>query len=314
MAEGDRSDVGRVMRAQSGFYAVATDDGLVTAVLRGRFKKERRDTGLVALGDLVAFERLARPEGDGGKVGAVIVDILPRRTVLARPAPGPRGVWLQDVIVANVDQLVDVFAVRQPAPHLRLLDRFLALAEIDEIDSVIVFNKADLGLPPALMLAVERYRGLGYPVLLTSAPTGEGVPELRAALSGRVSAVVGPSGAGKSSLLNAIDPALDLKVGRVSESVGKGRHTTRVGELHSLADGGMVADTPGLRELGVWQADAGLLEFAFVEFRPFLHTCRYYDCTHVHEPGCAVREALARGEVSAERYESYVKLLTGEEG
>jgi ribosome biogenesis GTPase / thiamine phosphate phosphatase len=309
----DRTEVGRVLRAQSGFYFVATDDGVVTAVMRGRMKKDRRDTGLVALGDLVRFERVVVQQGRDEQVGAVIVEILPRRTVLARPAPGPRGAWLQDVIVANVDQLVDVFAVRDPAPRLRMLDRFLALAEIDEIDSVIVFNKSDLGLPDDLRAAAERYAALAYPVIVASAATGEGIDALRAVLAGRVSAVVGPSGVGKSSLLNAVDPTLRLRVGQVSESVGKGRHTTRVAELYAVADGGLVADTPGLRELGVWQADAGLLEFAFVEFRPYLGSCRYYDCTHVHEPGCAVRAALASGDVSPERYDSYVKILAGEE-
>jgi len=302
-------EAGRVVRAQSGFYTVETESGLVTAVLRGVIKKERRQSGLVALGDMVELERLDLPEGESGLVEAVISEILPRRTALVRRAPGPKGVWAQDVVVANVDQLVPVFAARDPDPHLRMLDRFLALAEIDEIDSVIVLSKVDLGVPPDVGAALAEYARIGYAVIRTSVATGEGIAALRAALAGRVSAVVGPSGVGKSSLLNAVEPGLELDVGTVSTAVHKGRHTTRVGELHPLADGGKVADTPGLRELGVWDVDPGELEWAFVEFRPFHGKCRFSNCNHVREPGCAVRAAVESGAISAQRYESYVRLL-----
>jgi len=309
MTDDARPDEGQVLRAQSGFYVVGAPDGPVTAVLRGRLKKERLETGLVALGDRVRFERLARPEGDSGAVDAVITEVLPRGSVLARRAPGPRGVWAQDVIVANVERLMPVLAARHPPPNWRLLDRFLALAEIDAIACVVVVNKVDLGVDDGVAAAVACYRRVGYEVLCLSAATGEGMESLRDALRDRVSAVVGPSGVGKSSLLNAVDPELGLRVGEVSQAVDKGRHTTRVAELHPLSFGGLVADTPGLRELGVWQVDPGLLEWAFVEFRAHLHHCRFDDCTHDHEPKCAVRQAVERGEVSLERYESYRALL-----
>jgi ribosome biogenesis GTPase / thiamine phosphate phosphatase len=308
VTSGDAVLVGRVLRAQSGFYRVALGERDVTCVLRGRVKRERRETGLVALGDLVRLELLTRPEGDAGHVEAVIAEILPRSTVLARRAPGPRGVWMQDVVVANIDQMVPVFAVQHPPPQMRMLDRFLAVAEIDGIDSVIVFNKVDFGVSAEVLAAAQGYRDIGYRVLFTSAVAGEGVADLEAVLADRTSAVVGPSGVGKSALLNAIAPHLDLREGAVSQAVAKGQHTTRVGELHRLPGGGLVADTPGLREVGVWRVDPGLLEFAFVEFRPFVHTCRFYDCTHVHEPDCAVRAAVVRGDVSPERYASYVRL------
>lgn len=304
-----RERTGRVIRAQSGFYTVETDAGPVVAVLRGLLKRERWQEGLVALGDDVRVQLLDLPAGETGPVEASIVEILPRRSALVRRAPGPKGAWAQDVVVANIDQMVAVFAARQPTPHLRMLDRFLAIAEIDELDSVIVLNKVDLGAPPDVDAALDAYARIGYPVIRASVRSGEGVDALRAALVGRISAVVGPSGVGKSSLLNAVEPGLALQTGEVSESVDKGRHTTRVGELHPLAGGGKVADTPGLRELGMWDVDPGELEWAFVEFRPFLNTCRFYDCTHVHEPGCAVRAAVETGAVSAARHESYVALL-----
>ncbi|MFN2114357.1 MAG: ribosome small subunit-dependent GTPase A [Anaerolineae bacterium] len=312
MAEVVGSGTGRVLRAQSGFYDVSRGDGTIRAVLRGILKKDRQETGLVALGDIVRYDVLALPEGDSGQVEAVITGIEPRASSLSRRAPGPKGVWAQDVVVANVDQLIVVFAVQHPAPSPRMLDRFLAVAEIDEIDSVIVFNKTDLGVPDDVGEAIERYRAIGYQVLLTSAEHGSGVQDLRELLAARTSAVVGPSGVGKSRLLNEIEPGLGLKVGAVSDSVAKGRHTTRVGELHRLSSGGLVADTPGLREIGVWEVDPGELEWAFVEFRPHINSCRYYDCTHVHEPGCAVCAAVEDGQISSERHDSYVRLLEDE--
>jgi ribosome biogenesis GTPase len=303
---------GRVMKSQSGFYLVDVPGGPVTAVLRGRLKKERQETGLVALGDRVRVERLRRARGSAGRVQAVIREVLPRASALARRAPGPKGVWSQDVIVANVDRLVPIVAARRPDPNWRLLDRFLAIAETDRIECVVVVNKVDLGVAPEVAAAIDRYRRIGYQVLRTAATSGEGMDDFRAVLCQRVSAVVGPSGVGKSSLLNAMDPGLGLRVGDVSDALDKGRHTTRVAELHPLSCGGLVADTPGLRELGVWDVDPGLLEWAFVEFRPYLDACRFDDCTHDHEPGCAVRAAVARGDVSPERYASYLSLLADE--
>lgn len=307
-AEGPRV-VGRVVRAQSGFFEVATPAGRHTAVLRGKMRQARRTEGLVVLGDDVRIVLLPRPEGDGGTVDAVVEERLPRRTVLVRRAPGPKGAWSQDVVVANIDQLVPAFAVRDPDPSLRMLDRFLALAEMDHVESVVVFTKVDLGVPPFVAEAMARYAAIGYPVVGVSTVTGEGIAEVRARLAGRVSAVVGPSGVGKSSLLNAIEPGLALRVGEVSDALHKGRHTTRVGVLHELSTGGLVADTPGLREIGIWAVNPADLELGFAEFRPYLDACRFSDCSHVHEPGCAVRAAVEAGDIWAARYESYVAML-----
>lgn len=301
---------GLVVRAQSGFCVVETDQGLFTAVLKGRFKKDRRHDGLVALGDRVAITRLDLPEGESGQVDAIVVDILDRHSLIARRAPGPKGIWLQDVVVANIDLLVCVMASADPPPNFRLLDRFLAVAAIDGIDALIVIGKVDLGITAAAALALAEYERIGYPVLRVSARTGEGLEALRERLAGRISAVVGPSGVGKSSLINALEPSHDQRVGAISDALGKGRHTTRVGELLALTGGGKVADTPGLREMGVWRMDPGELEWAFLEFRPFLNQCRYSDCSHDHEPGCAVRAAVEAGAVSAERHDSYMRMLT----
>ncbi|MEO8082968.1 MAG: ribosome small subunit-dependent GTPase A [Ardenticatenales bacterium] len=303
---------GWVVRTQSGFYAVETDAGPVTATLRGRLKRTRDRNDLVALGDRVRVIVSAAPSGGDGGMRAVIVERLERATSLTRRAPGPKGVWSKDVVVANIDQLLITFSCHRPEPNLRLIDRFLALAEIDELDSVIVMNKAELGLTPEVTAALADYRRIGYTTLIVSAREGDGLDAVRQALEGRVSAVVGPSGVGKSSLLNAIEPGLALQVGAVSEAHHKGRHTTRVGELHLLSCGGRVADTPGLRELAFWEVDSAELQWGFVEFIPHLNQCRFDDCTHVHEPGCAVQAAVAAGEISPRRYDSYVRLLAGD--
>jgi ribosome biogenesis GTPase len=306
-----QGSVGRVVRRQSGQYTVATDDGPVVAVLRGLLKRERQETGLVALGDFVRVSPLEAGATERS-LEAVIVEVLPRKSALARRAPGPRGIWAQDVIVANMDLLVPVFSAKRPEPRLRMLDRFLAIAEIDELDSAIVLNKTDLGVSEELSSALEEYKRVGYPLVYTSAVDGTGIDELRKLLENKVSAVVGPSGVGKSSLLNAIEPGLRLGVSEISDAVQKGRHTTRVRELLTLSCGALVADTPGLREIGLWEVDPGELEWAFVEFRPHLNQCKYYDCTHVHEPGCAVRAAVEQGEISERRHDSYVRMLNAD--
>lgn len=289
---------GVVLSGTGGVWTVRAADGVTRQVsMRGRLKQEGGDK--LTVGDDVRIEPEAR--GDSW----VIADIYPRRSRLARRAPS--GAHGERVVVANLDQVIVVFAFATPEPHPRMLDRFLVIAAANDIDARIVLNKFDLAdTAPAWL---DDYRAAGYPIHLTSAREGTGLEELAAALHERVSALSGPSGVGKSSLMNAIYPGLNLRVGAISESVNKGRHTTVGAAMHPLPDGGFVADTPGLREIGVWNLDAGELDACFLEFRPFIGECRFGDCRHVQEPGCAVRAAVADRLISEARYESYRKLL-----
>jgi ribosome biogenesis GTPase len=207
---------------------------------------------------------------------------------------------------------VFVFACAHPAPHLRMLDRFLVVAEKQGIPAIIVANKIDLVGREKAEAIFGFYPPLGYPVVYTCARTGEGVEELRSRLAGKLSGVAGPSGVGKSSLLNAIQPGLGLAVREVSAAVHKGRHATNVRELFPLEDGGYVADTPGLRSLALWDTQPEELDGYFPEIAPLVAHCQFNDCTHRNEPGCAVRAAVETGAVRLERYDSYLRLRAGE--
>ncbi|HEX9564982.1 MAG TPA: ribosome small subunit-dependent GTPase A [Gemmatimonadaceae bacterium] len=291
---------GVVLHGTGGQWHVRRQDGTtVVAALQGRVKHE---AGVkLAVGDDVVL----RSEGNGGDW--TIAEILPRRSRLARRSPGrsPR----ERVIAANIDQVVVVFALRRPEPHPAMLDRFLVIAEANQLAARIVINKMDLADQAEATALFGGYEDLGYPVHYTSSKSGTGMADLGAALRGRTSALTGPSGAGKSSLLNALYPGLKLRVGEISASVNKGRHTTVGAFLHPLPDGGYVVDTPGLREIGLWGVPAKGLDECFPEIRARKEECRFADCTHLVEPKCGVRTALERGEIRATRFASYEKLL-----
>ena len=300
---------GIVLRARSGFYTVRLDDGRqIECRLRGRVKQDRGDSDLVVIGDRVG---VADPDGEN----AMIQSVEPRRTRFSRRQPGPRGSWKEDMIVANLDQVLVVFACADPMPHLRMVDRFLVVAEHNEVEAVLVANKVDLVGLPAARAIFAGYEAIGYPVHYLSAREGIGLEELDDRLIGRVSVVTGPSGVGKSTLLNAIQPGLRIETGAVSETVHKGRHTTTSAELHPLTapGGGYVADTPGLRELGLWQVPADELAWCFPEMRDYLGRCAFNDCRHLTEPRCAVLAAVAAGAISEARHESYRRLLLDED-
>lgn len=294
---------GLVIRMQSGFYTVQTDEGVVVSRLRGRLKKGQKSGDIAAVGDEV--EIMLQPDGSGS-----VERVLPRHSELVRLAPTPRGVYRQ-VLVANLDQVAIVFAAAEPEPHLRMLDRFLVISERQKLPVLIIVNKVDLtGIKKAREI-FSLYPEIGYTVLYTSVQTGEGISELHQRLQGRITGLLGPSGVGKTSLLNAIQPHLGLEVREISQSTAKGRHTTVVRQMFPLEEGGYVADLPGLRTLALWDIEPEELDGYFPELRPLVEHCQFNDCVHLDEPGCAVQAAVEDGSVSLERYESYLRLRFG---
>lgn len=291
---------GVVLQGTGGVWHVRAESGEThEASLRGRLKQEREESQKLAVGDRVVIEIDQR--------GAVwtIAEILPRHSQLARRAPGEgQG---ERIVAANVDQVVVVFAAAKPVPHRRMLDRFLVIAEANALQSRIVINKVELVDSEIVERTFADYTAAGYPVHFTSVKQRVGLDTLHDELAGKTSVLTGPSGVGKSSLMNAMYPGLDLRVGEISESVNKGRHTTVGALLHPLPDSGFVVDTPGLREVGMWGLAAEHLDECFREFRPFISECKFGNCTHRVEPGCAVKAAVPSS-ISAERYDSYLRL------
>ena len=277
---------GVIVKGIGGRYDVQTESGLVLCMLRGRLRL-RDDRVLV--GDKVEISR-----EQGGDAG-VVERILPRTNELTRPA------------IANVDQVAVVFSVQNPSPNYLLLDRILVQAELLDLSCVVVFTKGDLDPAGALKVAND-YAVLSYPTVITSVIKNEGLQQLRELLKGKISTLAGPSGAGKSSLLNALDPGLNLETGKVSAKAQRGRHTTRSVELLPLADG-YVADTPGFSKLSMDPDQERDLQFAFPEFRPHIDACQFRGCLHRREPGCKVKEAVQTGEILSRRYEHYLILL-----
>ncbi len=280
-----KTATGRIVRSLSGFYEVSTPEGTVTCRGRGSLRRSG-DTPLT--GDLV---EISLEKGKG-----MVEKILPRKNSFVRPA------------VANIDALVIFAANVNPVTEPFLIDRVAAIAGDREVPVVLCINKCDLD--PAVDL-MRIYRNAGFPVILASAETGEGVDTLRQLIRGKLTAFTGNSGVGKSSMLNRLCPELNLATGEVSEKLGRGRHTTRHVELYDLGEDTYVADTPGFSSFDTDQMDVMLkenLQYAFPDFRPHLGQCQFHDCTHRKEPGCAIRKALEDGVLEATRYDSYLRL------
>lgn len=291
---------GRIIRTESGFHRVLADDRVIVARAPKRLlTRERVATTAIVIGDRVRVREL--DDGTG-----VIEEVLERDNELVRGAAG--GSRFLDVIAANLDQLVAVHSLKDPDLVTARLDRFVLIAEAAEIPAIVVINKTDLGTAQDLERGSAPYRPAGYDVIATSTVTRSGLDRLRSALAGKISALVGPSGVGKSSLLNAIQPGLQLRTGEISESTGKGRHTTTTAELLPLATGGWVADTPGLRELAIREVEPEDLAWLFPEMREPQTRCRFSDCSHRTEMGCAVREAVQEGAIASERYGTYLRV------
>lgn len=311
----EKFDQGVVIKKSKGAYEVFCDDRGLACILSShlRARSAGADVDLsdsLAVGDVVRFVKISQDAGQ-------ILEVLPRRNQLSRRAVASRrGAYAgEQVIAANIDQVVPVFAAARPEPHWRLLDRYLVAAEAAGLPALVCITKLDLAqngdgsLDIALRKNVEEYRRIGYPILLVSAVSGAGMAMFKQALQGRASLLLGKSGVGKTTLLNALQPGLGLRVQEVSHVTGKGRHTTTYLEMFPFDFGGAVIDTPGTREFGLWDLTGDDLAYCFPEMRPFIGRCKFgLGCQHDEEPGCAVRRAVMAGTVSPTRYQSYMLL------
>ncbi len=335
---------GMVLNGAHGIFDVHTDNGILRCTLRGKLKKtfiqtpatrpsvtttnaryeriaaqtrakriDKADpTGRIAsprlsVGDHVRLRQLDATTG-------MIEEILPRQSELSRRdyASSDKKI-LQQTLLANLDQVVLVFAAAQPDTHFSMLDRYLAICESAGIRPVICLNKADLAHEDYVDQAAELYARLDYPIVWSSTITTRGINDLRTLLQNHMTLFTGPSGVGKSSLVNAIEPGMALKTGLLSSATGKGKHTTTGSQLYPLSGGGWLADSAGIRALAAWNLAPEDLPSCFIEFRPYLGECAFSDCSHIDEEGCAILQAVEEGKIDERRHRSYTRLLLEEE-
>ncbi|MEE0136225.1 ribosome small subunit-dependent GTPase A [Blautia stercoris] len=281
--------IGKIMKGIAGFYYVGVvESGVYECKAKGIFRKDKIKP---LVGDDVEIEVLNEEEKLGN-----IVKILPRRSELIRPA------------VANIDQALVIFAAREPKPNLSLLDRFLVIMEKQDVPVIICFNKQDLCDEEEVGRLKGIYEACGYPVVLASAKQGEGIEEIKSRLRGKTTTVAGPSGVGKSSLTNLLQNEVQMETGEISKKLGRGRHTTRHSQIIQIEEDTWLYDTPGFTSFYVEEIEKEELRFYFREFSKYEGTCRFQGCTHTHEPGCMVKNALEEGKISKERYENYLEL------
>lgn len=334
---------GMVLNGAHGIYEVHTENGVLRCTLRGKLKKafaQSQAARAVAKANprydkLLQQPRAKHPEkreaasqaqpsrlsvGDYVKLRQIdattgmIEEILPRQSELSRRDSGSNDKKvLQQTLLANLDQVVLVFASAQPDPHFAMLDRYLAICESAEVHAVVCLNKADLTHAAYVDRAAELYARLDYPVIWTSIITEQGIEYLRGLLKDHMTLFTGPSGVGKSSLVNALEPGMAIKTGLISSATGKGKHTTTGSQLYPLTGGGWLADSAGIRALAAWNIAPEDLASCFIEFRPYLGECVYSDCQHIDEEGCAILQAMADGLIDERRHRSYGRILLGEE-
>ena len=280
---------GKIIKGIAGFYYIyAENDEVYECKAKGIFRKDNRKP---LVGDNVEIEVLDEQEKEGS-----VTAILPRKNSLIRPA------------VANVDQAFVIFAMENPKPNFMLLDRFLIMMEKENVPAVICFNKKDLATEEELEFLYETYKSCGYQVILSSTFNGEGLEEIREILKGKTTVVAGPSGVGKSSITNALQENVQMETGEIRKKLKRGKHTTRHSQVIPVGKDTYLMDTPGFSSLYLTDIEEQELKDYFPEFREYEDQCRFQGCRHIHEPGCAVKEALNNHKISSLRYEDYLGL------
>ena len=283
---------GKIIRGIAGFYYVHVPEmGVLECKAKGIFRKNKLKP---LVGDLVEVSVLDEENKKGN-----IDEVLERKNELIRPA------------VANIDQALVIFAIKKPEPNLNLLDRFLIMMQQKEIPCILVFNKSDLATEEERQALRDIYAGSGCEILFVSAKQDQGIEEVRNLLKGKTSTVAGPSGVGKSSLINKLQSDVNMETGSISEKIERGKHTTRHTEFIPMGEDTFIMDTPGFSSLAVFDMEKEELEQFYPEFDEYRDTCRFNGCSHTHEPGCGVKEAIEEGKISKERYENY-KLIYDE--
>ncbi len=301
--------IGVVVKSTGSWYQVKTHDGYyVQCRIKGKFRLDGiKHTNPIAVGDVVDYEIESNNEQNTG----IINKIHDRKNYIIRKSSNLSK--QTHIIASNVDQALLVASLVQPQTSLGFIDRFIMTAEAYHIPTILIFNKADLyedSLQDILEETMSIYKNIGYQCFETSALTGKNTDKLKSVLKDKTTLVAGHSGVGKSSILNSISPGLNLKTGDISNFSQKGTHTTTFAEMFELSFGGNIIDTPGIKEFGIVDFNESEISHYFKEMRPFITQCRFNNCKHLNEPGCAVKEAVGNGEIAQERFESYINILT----